>query len=107
MIEPLPIRIAEDLWIVMRNNKRVPKALVQRVHGRGGDRYLLFRWDLDPAKRVLMNVVDSLERANDLVLYDQTPTGVTPFAGYPNHRSGMQQLQHEDRRLRRDHERGH
>ncbi|NNC10713.1 hypothetical protein HII28_02270 [Planctomonas sp. JC2975] len=83
MIEPRPIRFDVDTWIVMRNDKVLPKAVIQRVHHRQGDRYLLFRWDIDPQKRQLMNVVDSLEKANDLVLYDPTPTGVTPFAGYP------------------------
>ena len=84
MIEPRPIRYDEDHWIVMRNDKRVPKALIQRLHHRDGDRYLLFRWDLDPAKRELMNVVDSLERANDLVLYDKQDTGPRPQDGGPD-----------------------
>jgi len=67
---PKPIRLDADTWLVMRNDPVVPKAVVQRVHSRDGDRYLLFRWDLDPTKRRLVHVVDSLERANELVLFD-------------------------------------
>lgn len=71
MSRPKPIRYDVDTWLVMRNDPVLPKAVVQRVHHRdGGDRYLLIRWDLDPAKRELMNVVDSLERADELVRYD-------------------------------------
>ena len=30
----------------------------------------MIRWDLDPAQRRLMSVCDSLERADELVLWD-------------------------------------
>lgn len=87
MIEPRPIRFDADTWLVMRNDKVIPKAVVQRVHQREGDRYLLFKWDIDPQKRQLMSVVDSLERANDLVLYDNDlPTG--HWHGPPNGLNG-------------------
>ena len=65
------------------------------------------RLHLDPQKRELMSVVCSLESANDLVRYDPTPTGVTPFAGYPDTRTPAQRLRDEDKRLRAEHERGH
>ncbi|GAB3396832.1 hypothetical protein GCM10027568_31780 [Humibacter soli] len=38
MIEPRPIRFEVDTWLVMRNDKVLPKAVVQRVRHREGDR---------------------------------------------------------------------
>ena len=87
MIEPRPIRYDQDTWLVMRNDPVLPKAVIQRVHHREGDRFLLFRWDLDPQKRELMNVVASLERANDLVRYDVTGQDAA-HSGPPNGRYG-------------------
>jgi hypothetical protein len=97
----------------MRTDPVLPKAVVVRVHGGDGDRYLLFKWALDPRQRRLMNVVDSLERADRLVLYDnRTPEGY--WSGPPN--SGIdytesvtpaQRLQERDRQLGIVRERGH
>jgi len=67
---PKPIRYDLDTWLCMRTNEVLPKAVIQRVHGVDGDRYLLFKWDLDPGKRTLMNICESLEKANELVLFD-------------------------------------
>lgn len=67
---PKPIRYDTDTWLIMRNDPVLPKAVVQRIHHADGDRYLLFKWDLDPQCRQLMNILDSLERADDLVKYD-------------------------------------
>ncbi|GAB3389126.1 hypothetical protein GCM10027568_10950 [Humibacter soli] len=62
----------------------VPKASIQRVHHRDGDRFLVFRFELDPAKRELMSVTDSLEKANDLVRFDPPPDEGLPHRGnYP------------------------
>jgi hypothetical protein len=72
---PKPIRLDQDTWLLMRSDPVVPKAVVQRVHSRNGDRFLLFKWALDPAQRRLTNVVDSLERANELVLFDVPRSG--------------------------------
>jgi hypothetical protein len=70
---PKPIRYDLDTWLVMRNDPVIPKAVIGRVHTRQGDRYFVFRWELDPAKRELVSLVDSLEKADDLVLYDPAP----------------------------------
>jgi hypothetical protein len=86
MIEPRPIRFDADTWLVMRNDPILPKAVIQRVHHREGDRYMVFRWDLDPAKRELMSVADSLEKANDLVRFDP-PAPDDVHAGPPNGRN--------------------
>lgn len=81
---PKPIRFDADTWLVMRTDKVLPKAVIQRVHHRdGADRYLLLKWDLDPAERMLMNVCDSLERANELVRFD-LPAQDPAHAGPPN-----------------------
>ncbi|SDT22843.1 hypothetical protein SAMN04489834_3145 [Microterricola viridarii] len=76
---PKPIRYDADTWLVMRTDPVLPKAVIQRVHGADGDRYLLLRWGLDPAKRVLRGVHDSLQKPNELVLYD-VPEGAKPRA---------------------------
>jgi hypothetical protein len=87
MARPRPIRYDQDTWLVMRNDPVIPKAVIQRVHHREGDRYLLFKWDIDPRKRQLMNVVDSLERADELVRYD-IPRQDAAHSGPPNGRYG-------------------
>lgn len=85
---PRPIRFDVDTWLCMRNDPVLPKAVIQRVHHRdGGDRYLVFRWDMDPAKRQLMNVCDSLEKANELVRFDP-PAPDAAHSGPANGRPG-------------------
>jgi hypothetical protein len=82
MFFPKPIRFDVDTWLVMRTDPVLPKAVIRRVHGAGGDRYLLFQWDLVPAKRLLRGAYETLERASSLVLFDP-PANVTP--GRPPH----------------------
>ena len=68
---PKPIRYDRDTWLVMRDDAVIPKAVVHRYTDKAGiDQYLVVRWDLDPSKRRLMAVCTSLERADDLVRYD-------------------------------------
>lgn len=88
--KPKPIRYDADTWLVMRNDPVIPKAVIQRVHGRdnSGDRFMVFAWDpLDTTKRRLMGVKESLEDANEFVKYDNTPTPDTrnpaPNGGAP------------------------
>ncbi len=76
---PQPIRIDVDMWICMRNDPELPKAAIQRVHTPEGDRFLLYKWDLDPAKRVLRGMYDSLDKANTLVRFDP-PQNAAPSA---------------------------
>jgi hypothetical protein len=79
---PKPIRYDVDTWLVMRTDPVLPKAAIQRLRDRGGvEKYLLVKWDLDPTKRALMGVYESLEKANDMVLYDNPEGGPT---GPPN-----------------------
>lgn len=82
---PKPIRFDVDTWLIMRNDLILPKAVVQRIQHADGDRYMLFKWDLDAQRRQLMNILDSLERADDLVRYDlPQPDGA--HRGRPNGR---------------------
>ena len=70
-MEPHPIRYDRDTWIVMRDDPVLPKAVIKRFTDRKKvDQFLVVHWDLDPAKRVLMAVCDSLDKADRLVLYD-------------------------------------
>ena len=77
MDRPKPIRYDRDTWLVMRDDNVLPKAVIKRFTDRRGvDQYVLVKWDLDPAKRTLMAVCDSLAKADKLVLYDnRNPTG--------------------------------
>ncbi|MGJ4843914.1 hypothetical protein [Leifsonia sp. Le1] len=60
----------------MRDDKVLPKAVIQRFKDRRGvDQYLLVKWDLDPALRTLMAVCESLDKADALVLYDNRRPG--------------------------------
>lgn len=80
---PQPIRVDVDMWICMRNDAVLPKASIQRVHTPEGDRFLLYKWDVDPAKRVLRGMHDSLDKANALVRFDppqNAAPGTTPSA---------------------------
>lgn len=85
MTFPKPVRYDVDTWLVMRTDPVLPKAVIQRVHGSDRtDRYLLFKWDVQPENRMLVGVHESLEKANSLVLYDDpraekpsAPTGPT------------------------------
>lgn len=76
---PQPIRIDVDMWICMRNDPELPKAAIQRVHTPEGDRFLLYKWDVDPANRVLRGMYDSLDKANALVRFDP-PQNAAPSA---------------------------
>jgi hypothetical protein len=70
----------------MRTDPVLPKAAIQRLRGKdGSDRYLLIRWDIDPVRRALMGVYDTLEKANEMVLYDNGQHGPS---GPPNGRTG-------------------
>ncbi|TAM67027.1 MAG: hypothetical protein EPN48_15330 [Microbacteriaceae bacterium] len=71
MTRPKPIRYDQDTWLVMRTNPVIPKAVIQRIHHKVGDRYLVLKWDIDPANRELMTMCTSLEKADELVLYDK------------------------------------
>ncbi|KQR52307.1 hypothetical protein ASF88_12210 [Leifsonia sp. Leaf336] len=83
MTRPKPIRYDRDTWLVMRDDKVLPKAVIRRYVDKGGhDQYLLIRWNLDPAERRLMAVCQSLERADELVRYDNHAHGY--WDGPPN-----------------------
>lgn len=84
---PQPIRVDLDMWICMRNDAVLPKATIQRVHTPEGDRFLLFQWDLDPAKRVLRGMHDSVEKANALVRFDAPQNGAQNGVQNPSQNS--------------------
>lgn len=88
--KPKPIRYDADTWLVMRNDPAVPKAVIQRVHGRdkAGDRYMVFSWDpVDTTKRRVMGVKESLDDANEFVMFDVPQQGgnasTAPNGGAP------------------------
>lgn len=81
---PRPLRYDVDTWLCMRNDPEHPKALIQRRRdGRGDDVFFVHRWSLDPAERVLMGTVPTLERADQMVRWD-LPTKSDGRNGPPN-----------------------
>lgn len=79
-----PIRYDVDTWYVMRNDPDHPKAVIERRRdGNGEDVFFVSRWALDPADRVLMGMVPTLERADLMVRWD-LPTKSDGRNGPPN-----------------------
>lgn len=79
MERPVPIRFDEDTWVVMRNSREFPKAIIRRVRDRrGATHYQLYRWDLATDKRLLMGTYRTLNEADEKVLFDiDSRTGLT------------------------------
>ncbi len=65
-----PIRIGRDEWVLMRDDERIPAAIV-RLIDRGGphEHYRVVSFDVDPARRRLLGRYTSLEAADRSVLY--------------------------------------
>jgi hypothetical protein len=86
-----PIRIGRDEWILMRDDERIPAAIV-RLLDRGGryEHYRVVSFDLDPAKRRLLGRYTSLEAADRSVRYRPPAAyrkgvyGGPPNGGSPN-----------------------
>lgn len=89
MTFPKLIRYDADTWLVMRTDPVLPKAVIQRVHGVDGDRYLLIKWDTEPGKRMLVGVHEPLEKANGLVLYDNPANGKPGRPGCPKYQGPL------------------
>ncbi|MCU1437994.1 MAG: hypothetical protein JWP66_1081 [Naasia sp.] len=65
-----PVRIGRDEWVLVRENPRVPAAIV-RLIDRGGPRehYRVVSFDVDPSRRRLLGRYTSLEAADRSVRY--------------------------------------
>lgn len=65
-----PIRIGRDEWVLMRDDPRIPAALV-RLLDRGGpnEHYRVVSFDVDPARRRLLGRYTTLLAADRSVLY--------------------------------------
>ncbi|TDP91704.1 hypothetical protein EDF62_2323 [Leucobacter luti] len=71
-----------DTWLVLRDNPASPAAVISRITDTGGaERYLLLKWELDPAARRMVGIYTSLREAGDAVPWAKrhTPDG----NGYP------------------------
>jgi hypothetical protein len=81
-----PIRIGRDEWVLIRDDDRVPAAVV-RLLDRGGphEHYRVVSFDLDPARRRLIGRYTSLEAADRAVAYS-LPTAYRRgvYGGPPN-----------------------
>ncbi|MDP9027436.1 MAG: hypothetical protein M3N46_07740 [Actinomycetota bacterium] len=81
-----PIRIAQSEWIVMRDSKREPVAVIRAL--RLGPRDELFfrvvTWAADSAARTLLGYFPTLDEADQSVLFSPPPAAGPPSApGYP------------------------
>lgn len=76
------MQIAPDLWVVIRESMEHPKAIIQQVTARDQTaRYLLFTWDVEPSRRRLHGMYDTLEEANWVVKWPSPkpdPPGAPP-----------------------------
>lgn len=71
MSRPAPIRLDADTWAIMRDATDRPAAIVQRVTDIGeAARFLVLRWHVDPAKRRMTGIYESLKDADYSVRYD-------------------------------------
>ncbi|MFD5599164.1 hypothetical protein ACFWHR_03810 [Leucobacter sp. NPDC058333] len=70
MSRPAPIRIDADTWAIMREPVDRPVAMVHRVTDVSGEaRFLVLKWNVDPAKRRLTGLYPTFELAEASVLY--------------------------------------
>lgn len=91
MPRPKPIRFDTDTWLIMRNDPVLPKAIIRRDRtyrdGKLGEVFRVFRWDLDPNKRVQVSGHNTLEDANAAVPFDVPETAPKgPINGPPRQR---------------------
>lgn len=81
------IQITADLWIVMREDKTRPRAVIERVRWHdGSEQYLLKTWHTEPGQRRLVRIHDSLEEANRSVKWrnpKNTSRSGPGFRGHP------------------------
>lgn len=71
MTKPAPIRLDADTWVIMRGAKDRPAAIVNRVTDtHGTSKFLVMRWELDPAKRRMHGIFPTLQAADDSVPFD-------------------------------------
>ena len=72
------IQVDADLWIVMREDKTRPRAVIERVQWHdGSEQYMLKTWHPEPGQRRLVRIHDTLEDANRSVKW-RDPKTVTP-----------------------------
>lgn len=67
------IQIDACTWVVMREPKDHPVAIIEHVPSVAGvSKYLLRRWHPDPARRPLIGLFGSVEEANRQVKWDNS-----------------------------------
>lgn len=79
------IQVETNLWVLMREDKRRPKAVVRRyVAVDGVEQFLLFTWHSDPSQQRLVRMFDTLLDASQHVPWNN-PQFKHPSRGeYPN-----------------------
>lgn len=81
-----PIRVGESEWIVMRDSKREPVAVIRalRLGPRNELYYRVVSWAADSATRTLLGYFPSLDAADQSVHFEP-PAAVGPprATGYP------------------------
>lgn len=71
------IQIDADMWVVMREDKYRPRAVIKRVTAYDGvEQYFLLTWQMDPTQRKLVRIHESLEAANQSVKWREQPSKI-------------------------------
>jgi len=71
------IQVDADLWVVMREDKYRPRAVIKRVTAYDGvEQYFLLTWQMDPTQRKLVRIHESLEEANRSVKWRNQPRNI-------------------------------
>lgn len=71
------IQVDADLWVVMREDKYRPRAVIKRVTAYDGvEQYFLLTWQMDPTQRKLVRIHESLEAANQSVKWREQPSKI-------------------------------
>lgn len=74
------IQIETGQWVVMRNDKWRPKAVIRRVGWHdGSEQFMLMTWHSTPAERKLVGIYESLEAANRAVPWRNPKPPPMPF----------------------------
>lgn len=94
------MQIAPDQWVVIRESMERPKAIIQLVTARDQtEKYFLFTWHLDPTKRRLHGMYDTIEEANREVKWPRTPAntpGIPDQLRQPNPNARSAQARHPE-----------
>ncbi|QIK63824.1 hypothetical protein G7068_11960 [Leucobacter viscericola] len=67
------IQIETNVWVVLREFRQQPKAVIHKITDTtGADRYMVMRWEPDPAQRRMTGIYNDLTEAEKTVPWPST-----------------------------------